>query len=78
MVKPDHDPLDELVRLQVLQLRRQMDSQADTIIELNKAGFSNARIAELLGTTAPTVSVALHRSKNRGTKPAKGTKGPGA
>lgn len=73
MAKPDYDPLDELVRLHVLQLRRQMDSQADTIIELNKAGFSNARIAELLGTTAATVNVALHRSKTRAGKSAKGT-----
>ncbi len=68
MAKSEHDSLDELVRLQVLLLRRQMETQAETIIELNKAGFSNARIADLLGTTSATVNVALHRVKSRASK----------
>lgn len=68
MPTPEHDPLDELVRLQVLLLRRQSETQADTIVELNKAGFSNARIADLLGTTPATVNMALHRVKARASK----------
>ena len=59
----ESDPADELVRLQVLQLRRSMGSQAETIVELGKAGFSNARIADLLGTTPDTVKVALQRAR---------------
>jgi len=66
MVAKDTDPLDELVRLQVLSLRRSLGTQAETIVELSRAGFSNARIAELLGTTQPTVAVALARVKKRG------------
>ena len=38
------------------------------IAELSKAGFGNARIAELLGTTPSTVNVALHRDKARSAK----------
>jgi len=60
----DPNYLDELVRLQVLQLRRSMANQAEAIIELGNAGFSNARIAELLGTTAATVRNARIRAKN--------------
>ena len=75
MPTPEHDPLDELVRLQVLLLRRQSETQADTIVELKKAGFSSARIADLLGTTPATVNMALHRVKARASKatPAKAT-----
>ncbi|MEO6701021.1 MAG: sigma factor-like helix-turn-helix DNA-binding protein [Jatrophihabitantaceae bacterium] len=65
MATEPSDPADELVRLQVLQLRRSLSSQAETIIELGKAGFSNARIADLLGTTPATVKVTLQRSKKR-------------
>src|SRR5436190_9620592 len=59
------DPLDELVRLQVLALRKSHESQSETIIELSKAGFGNARIADLLGTSPATVKVALHRVRQR-------------
>lgn len=58
--------LDELVRLQVLNLRRSMSNQAEAIIELGNAGFSNTRIADLLGTSPATVRVALARSKKNG------------
>lgn len=67
MTVKETDPLDELVRLQVLNLRRSLDSQAETILELNRAGFSNIRIAELLGTSPPTVAVTLARAKKRAT-----------
>lgn len=59
------DLLDQLVRLQALQLRLAMPSQADAIVELNRAGIGPTRIAELLGTTAGTVHVALQRAKSK-------------
>jgi DNA-directed RNA polymerase specialized sigma24 family protein len=68
MTGEGRDPLEELIRLQVLNLRRSLETQSEAIIELNKAGFGNTRIAELLGTTAPTVKMALHRAKNRAAK----------
>jgi DNA-binding CsgD family transcriptional regulator len=64
MAAKEHDPLDELVRLQVLQLRRTAKSQAEMIIEMGTAGFGQTRIAELLGTTPNTVNVTLQRAKN--------------
>jgi IS30 family transposase len=62
------DPQEELIRLHVLQIRLQFDSQAEVIQELNKAGFGRTRIAELLGTTPGTVGVALARTKKQATK----------
>ena len=64
MAAKESDPLDELVRLQVMQMRRTMANQAEMIVELGQAGFGQARIAELLGTTPGTVKVALQRAKN--------------
>ncbi|MFC6157186.1 sigma factor-like helix-turn-helix DNA-binding protein [Kribbella jiaozuonensis] len=67
MAVDDINHLDELVRLEVLRLRRTTANQAETIIELSDAGFSAGRIAELLGTTPATVRNALVRAKkNRG------------
>lgn len=40
-----------------------MDTQAEVIIELSRAGFAPSRIADLLGTTSNTVNVALVRAK---------------
>lgn len=54
---------EELVRLMVLQLRRTAKTQTEMIVELDKAGFGQTRIGELLGTTANTVSVALAKAK---------------
>lgn len=67
----DHD--DEIVRLLTILVRRQASSQADAILELHRAGFSAARIADLLGTTPGTVSVTVTRAKGRSK-----TKGPEA
>jgi hypothetical protein len=60
--------LDELVRLQALEVRRRSASQVDAILELSKAGLGPTRIAELLGTTPGTVNVALAKAKKRNTK----------
>jgi DNA-directed RNA polymerase specialized sigma24 family protein len=57
--------LDELVRLLVLQLRIQQGQQQQTIVALDQAGFGPKRIAQLLGTTPGTVSVALQRAKKK-------------
>ena len=62
------EPIEELVRLTVLQLRRSTATQAETISELNRMGFGDSRIAELLGTTANTVHVALAKAKKRQAK----------
>lgn len=59
------DAQEELIRLMVLQIRRTAKTQAEVILELDRAGFGQTRIAELLGTSANTVSVALAKAKKR-------------
>ena len=59
------EPLEEVVRLLAIQLRREADSQAQAIEEMSKAGFGPSRIAELLGTTPNTVNVAISNAKKR-------------
>jgi hypothetical protein len=55
---PTVDPgsLDELVRMIALQLRYQGAPQGSLVHDMSKLGLAPARIAELLGTTANTVS----------------------
>lgn len=60
------DPIEELVRLVALQVRLQLGNQTETITEMGRLGFGASRIAELLGTTANTVNVALSRAKREG------------
>jgi predicted transcriptional regulator len=60
------NPQEELVRLHVIDLRRRLGNQTETIVELSRAGFGPSRIAELLGTTANTVSVTLQKAKKSG------------
>lgn len=59
------DTQEEVVRLLAIQLRRDTESQAEAIDEMNRAGFGPSRIAELLGTTPNTVNVALSSAKKR-------------
>lgn len=59
------DAQEELVRLKVMELRRSAKSQNAMIAELDKAGFGQTRIAELLGTTPNTVNVALSKAKKQ-------------
>jgi DNA-directed RNA polymerase specialized sigma24 family protein len=59
------DPLEEVVRLLAIQLRRETESQAEAIEEMSHAGFGPKRIAELLGTTPNTVNVAISTAKKR-------------
>jgi predicted transcriptional regulator len=60
------DRLDEIARLLATQIRLSKESQADTIIELGRAGIGYRRIAELLGTTPNTANVTLQRAKKAG------------
>jgi len=58
-------PQEEQMRLLALLIRLLLPSQTAAILELNKAGFGAARIAELLGTTANTANVALQKAKKK-------------
>lgn len=58
---------DEVARLLAALIRLQTSSQAEAITELHRSGIGPKRIAELLGTSAGTVNVAIQRTK----KPAK-------
>ena len=60
------EPIEELVRLQVLDLRRRLGTQTEAVIELRQAGFAPTRIAELLGTNANVVNVTLQKAKKSG------------
>jgi DNA-binding CsgD family transcriptional regulator len=62
------EPLEEIVRLLAIQLRKEAASQAQAIEEMHRAGFGPSRIAELLGTTSNTVNVAISNAKKRRVK----------
>jgi DNA-binding NarL/FixJ family response regulator len=57
--------LDETNRLLATMIRLQLSSQAEAIQELHRAGIQPKRIAELIGTTANTVNVAVQRAKKK-------------
>jgi DNA-directed RNA polymerase specialized sigma24 family protein len=57
------DPMDELARLLALNLKRE-HGLADVIVELDGVGYKQGRIAELLGTSAGYVNVALARAND--------------
>jgi DNA-binding NarL/FixJ family response regulator len=59
------DLQDEIVRLLATLVRLQLGNQTQTIVELNKAGLANARIADLIGTTPSTVKVTVQRARKR-------------
>lgn len=63
------DRIDILVRLQALAAVAGLENQKDKIIFLGTAGLASREIADILGTTTNTVSVAL--SNARKAKPAK-------
>lgn len=62
------DLQEEIVRLMIVQLRRTTKTQADLIVELDKAGFGQTRIAELVGTTPNAVNVTLNKAKKHEAK----------
>ena len=59
------DTQDEIVRLLATLIRLQSGNQAQAIVELNKAGLPNGRIADLIGTTPDTVKVTIQRARKR-------------
>ena len=65
--KQQLDPMDEVARLLALNLKRDRGLQ-DVIVELDSVGIPQTRIAELLGTSAGYVNVALTRAKKQAKK----------
>lgn len=63
---------DEVSRLLALLVRLQIGNQSSTILELDRLGLGPKRIGELLGTTANTVNVTIHKAKKR--EPSRGSK----
>lgn len=65
--------MDRTERLLALVLVQGMkgSTQRDKALALNRAGFSNVEIADLLGTTSATVSASLYQAKS----PKKSTSG---
>ncbi|MGH2727557.1 MAG: hypothetical protein ACRDKS_11365 [Actinomycetota bacterium] len=67
--KQQLDPMDEVARLLALNLKRDRGLQ-DVIVELDSVGIPQTRIAELVGTSAGYVNVALTRAKKQAKKKA--------
>lgn len=59
------DGLDEIARLLAIQIRLTLGNQRQAIIELDKAGIGQSRIATLLGTSPGTVKTELRDAKRR-------------
>lgn len=61
---------ERMERLLALILLNQMKggSQRDKVLELNRAGFSNLEIADLLQTTTAVVSQQLYAARRTGGK----------
>jgi DNA-directed RNA polymerase specialized sigma24 family protein len=57
------EPLEDLLRLQLMLLKRDAPSQKALILEMSSVGFSIGRIAELLGVPYNSVSGVLSKSK---------------
>lgn len=61
--------LDTLIRLQAHLAVQSLESQKDKILFLARAGMSSREIAEVLGTSVNTVSVALSVARKSGALP---------
>lgn len=59
---------DTLIRLQATLAVDRLGTQREKILFLSKAGLPPKEIADILGTTANTVSVALSKSRKSGVK----------
>jgi len=62
------EKLNVITKLLALNLVRDIKIQKDQIIALSSFGFKPSEIAELLGTTANTVNVALSRARKKESK----------
>lgn len=60
----DDASLDEVSRLLATLIRMMSENQTSAILELNKSGLANSRIATLLGTTPGTVKATVRRAKS--------------
>lgn len=58
------EALQDTVRLLAVLVKRDK-SQQELIQEMNEVGFAPKRIAEMLGTSSNSVSVALHIAKKK-------------
>lgn len=58
--------LDILIRLQAISLVEKFSTQREKIEFLNKVGFGPKAIADTLGTSANSVSVALAKMRKAG------------
>lgn len=56
---------EEIAQLLALLVRFMQPSQTAAIMEMNKVGFTPARIADLLGTTRGTANVTIQQNKNK-------------
>lgn len=56
---------EETTQLLALLIRLMLPNQTAAIMELNKVGFSPARIADLLGTTRGTANVTIQQNKTK-------------
>lgn len=59
--------LDTLIRLQAHVATAALPSQNDKVLFLARVGLGAADIADILGTTANTVNVALSNARRKGT-----------
>lgn len=57
--------LDTLIRLQAHSLVSGGDSQGEKIFKLHRAGLTTKVIAEIVGTTANTVSVTISKANSK-------------
>lgn len=59
------DRLGEIAALLTIIVKRDAGTQAETILELSKAGIAPTRVAALLGTTTSTVTGSLSKAKTK-------------
>ena len=62
------EKLDVITKLLALNLVKDMELQKDQIITLSSFGFQPSQVADLLGTTANTVRVALSKARKKARK----------
>jgi DNA-directed RNA polymerase specialized sigma24 family protein len=60
---PERISLDRIARLLAILATKGVEIQAEQLVTLNRVGFSNAELAQLLGTTAGNVKQSLYTSR---------------
>jgi DNA-directed RNA polymerase specialized sigma24 family protein len=59
----DNSALDRIAKLLAL-LATKGETQREQIVTLSRVGFSNAELAQILGTTSEVVASTLYQSRN--------------